>query len=867
MPVVGPAVGEDQKMRQTRFKALLAASVAGATSISAPAFAQSNDEAAVNSEQAEENESAVEGGSDVIVVTARRTDERLQEVPLSVTALTSEALDRGTIQELSDVRTLAPGLNFNSEGGKNTINVSLRGLGQLPVGLATPGVVTYVNSVAIPSIGSSIPTFDMANIQVLKGPQGTLFGKTTLGGAILFNTAPAENYFEGYVKATYGRFDYRALEGAINLPIVEDTIAVRVAGQIRRQDPRTPAIDNLLADSVAYPGFANVPGVRAEYPGFDDVHQDSARVTLKLTPGSRLSNTTVFEYFEADELASSLYAFGRGPGFAILGFSPAAVANFSPLFGGSAGFNQFLANGVTAQGVSEANPRGAFDGGINGGIAYRRAVGVTNTLEYEITDDLTFRNIFGYRKTKNRQLINTSGLPILDAGGIDLDPRPSPNDLITQPLIPYFAAQVYRRDYIDSETQLLWDSGSLNAIAGFYYSVDGPSGASGSAFTQFSPFGLNPFTTEHVKNRSASVFAQVSADLTDKLTFTVGGRYEWYKQDFCYLPATPSGPLTYDDCQADVEASDLLPTANTDAKSVGTLKDDAPAWTIGLDYQASDDLLLYIVSRRGFRPRILNYPIYESPQVSGSPTACGGFPCADLRSFQTVDRETVTDVEIGEKWTFSSGSATGRLNLAAFYSRYKNAIQFISNSSIPALNFAPDRSPAAFIANAADLDIYGFEVDFSVSPSRNFTFSFNGAVTQTDVAELLPIDTSVLPGFGSFSEASVNKLTPTFSGTASFSWTMPVRPLDGDLVLNGDLYMTDDYGGQQGFQLEGYELANARLDWNNISGTGLDLGFYVKNLFNKTYESGVSILLPNQPFNSLYIGPPRTWGVEAKFSF
>ncbi|MEH6758561.1 MAG: TonB-dependent receptor [Parasphingorhabdus sp.] len=841
-------------MNSFKLKAALATSVAAATLFPSVGYAQST------TETANENDN-------VIIVTARRTDENLQDVPVAITAFDTGALDRSTIQELSDVRTIAAGLNFNSEGGKNTINVSLRGLGQLPVGLATPGVVTYVNNVAIPSLGSSVPTFDISNIQVLKGPQGTLFGKTTLGGAILINTAPATDEFEGYVKGTYGRFDYRAIEGAINLPIIQDTVALRVAGQVRRQDSRTPAIDNILSDSTLYPGFAGVAGVSADYPGFDDVHQDSVRATLKISPGDRITNTTVFEYFKANELASSLYAFGRGPGFGILGFSPSAVANFTPVFGGSAGFNQFLANGVTAQEVSEANPRGAFDGGVNGGRANRKTVGVVNTFKFELNDNLSFRNIFGYRKTKSDQLINTSGLPFLDNGGIDLDPRPSPNDLITQPLVVYYASQVYRRDYIDSESQLFWESDGLNAILGFYYSVDGPDGASGSAFTQFSPFGLNNFTTEHVKNRNVAVFGQVGIDLTDKLTLNIGGRYSWDKQSFCYLPANAAGPFTYDDCKSDVAASNLLPGANTDAKSVGSIKDSAPTWTVGLDYKVHDDLLVYVTSRRGYRPRLTNYPIYESPQATGSPTACGGFQCADLRSFQTVKQERVTDIEIGEKLSFDLSGARGRLNVAAFYSKYENATQFVSNSSIPALNFAPDRSPAAFIANAADLSIYGLEVDFSVSPTRNFTFGFNAALTKTKVDKLLPIDTTLLPGFGSFTEASVNKLTPTFSGTVSASWTLPVRPADGDLVLNSDLYMTDDYGGQQGFQLKGYKLANARLDWQGIAGSGLDLGVYVKNLFNEQYESGVSILLPNQPFNSLYIGAPRTWGVEAKYSF
>ena len=79
--------------------------------------------------------------------------------------------------------------------------------------------------------------------------------------------------------------------------------------------------------------------------------------------------------------------------------------------------------------------------------------------------------------------------------------------------------------------------------------------------------------------------------------------------------------------------------------------------------------------------------------------------------------------------------------------------------------------------------------------------------------------------------------------------------------------MTDDFGGQQGFQLEGYSLVNGRVDLKGIANSGLDLGFYVKNLFDVEYQAGVSVILPAAPYNSLYLGPPRTWGVEAKYSF
>src|SRR3546814_4081044 len=103
----------------------------------------------------------------------------------------------------------------------------MRGLGNLPVGGGTPAVVAYLNNVPLPAVGTNIPTYDIANVQVLKGPQGTLFGRNTLGGAILVGTQAPTYNLGGYVQGDYGRYNYRALEGAINIPIVDDKIALR----------------------------------------------------------------------------------------------------------------------------------------------------------------------------------------------------------------------------------------------------------------------------------------------------------------------------------------------------------------------------------------------------------------------------------------------------------------------------------------------------------------------------------------------------------------------------------------------------------------------------------------------------------------
>lgn len=845
-------------MRKLLHPALLASSAALAVAL--PAHAQDTE----NQDSAEvELAEASPAGQGEIIVTARRTDERLQDVPVAVTAFDSQALERSTVQELSDVRSIASGLNFNSEGGKSTTNVSLRGIGQLPVGLTTPGVVTYFNNIAIPSLGSSIPTYDIANIQVLKGPQGTLFGKSTLGGAILVNTVQPDLYdFGGYVRGTYGRYEYRALEGAINIPIIPGTVALRVAGQIRRQDERIRSLDS---DFFALPEVqalgVNDPNA-GSYPGFDDINNDSVRASLTIKPTDRISNTTVFEYFEADERAAGLFLYKAD-------FAPFQNTAFLPLMGDPARAAAAVSLANLAADYARENPRGAFDGGINGGRAYRKSIAVVNTTDVDLSDSLSIRNIFGYRKNTNDQGINTGAVPILDQGGFS---NPFLGGLVTQPFIVYYAEQRYVRDYIDNDFQLIFDSGSgLNGILGAYYSVDGPAGPSGDQFTTFSSLGRIPRTTTHVKNQSFAIYSQITIPLNESLNFNVGGRYSWDKTQFCYNPGNPATfeSVSFDECKQNIADRVGTPTEFSDGFGRASTKDDYPTWTIGFDYKVNPDLMVYITSRRGVRPRNLNFPLFESDPVT-CPSGNYSLSCVDLTGYQTIKQERVTDVEIGEKLSFFLGGARGRLNLAAFYSKYENATQFLSNSG----NFlfprgTLDAPPSSFIINAADLSIYGVEIDASVSPDNNLTIGFNGAITQTDIEELLPVNTNgeLGPNVGTFGEGQINKLTPTFAGTFSASWIAPVKPADADLIFSGDLYMTADYGGQQGFQLEGYSLANGRIDLKGIGGSSFDLGFYLKNIFDVEYQAGVSVILPAAPYNSLYLGPPRTWGVEASYSF
>jgi len=126
-----------------------------------------------------------------IVVTARRRAEDIAKVPVSITAFSSQQLETKNIVNVADLTKVTPGLNITGGGSRTNVFVTIRGQSRGVTGNVSPGVLTYFNEVPLPTYGSLIPTYDMDNIQVLKGPQGTLFGRNSIGGAVLtYSKAP-----------------------------------------------------------------------------------------------------------------------------------------------------------------------------------------------------------------------------------------------------------------------------------------------------------------------------------------------------------------------------------------------------------------------------------------------------------------------------------------------------------------------------------------------------------------------------------------------------------------------------------------------------------------------------------------------------
>ncbi|MEM1134023.1 MAG: TonB-dependent receptor [Pseudomonadota bacterium] len=181
-----------------------------------------------------------ESPTDVIVVTARRKEERLQDVPIAVTAVAGEVLDRRQSENIADIQALIPNATFNPHGGSNNnANVTIRGIGQTDqFFMFDSGVGIYLDDVYLARAQASLlETVDIERIEVLRGPQGTLYGKNTSGGAIKVVTRdPIPSAFEGDATVTVGSFDAFTGRLMVNVPVVEDVFGLRATLLVRQRD-------------------------------------------------------------------------------------------------------------------------------------------------------------------------------------------------------------------------------------------------------------------------------------------------------------------------------------------------------------------------------------------------------------------------------------------------------------------------------------------------------------------------------------------------------------------------------------------------------------------------------------------------------
>ena len=562
-------------------------------------------------------------GFDEIVVTARRVSENLQRVPLSVTAITGEALEANNIIQVEDVQRVTPGLQVNATTrGSSTPGFALRGQRAYNVNLLTdPAVSVYFAEVGqARTTGTNQTLFDLESVQVLKGPQGTLFGRNTTGGAILIAPKRPEDEFGGYLQAAMGNYDFVDIEGAINVPL-SPTLALRVSGKKSERD--------------GY--FTNVlNGQRAQ-----DLHAESYRAFLAWEPTSNLRMDLIGTYFKSDEVGTAVKLKLVDPRGIPAAF-PGAVKDIL-----AAAYADELAQ-TQALGKYEYRNTIPFDTGA-------KVYGIQHTTTLDLDsglDELAIKNIFGYRNIKSRYNGDTEG------GGIAI--------------IDYRG--VMNEHQISDELQLIGRNGNFDFITGlFYFKEKGRDTL--DQFRQFdilTPVALGPtpevFQDFDGTNQSYSAFVHGTYKLdalADGLSVSGGLRYTrdkravtWHSRNEIRSPAGTN----------DRAYLGLLTGAINDASDRDLCADNGKTtfskitYDVSLNYQASRDVLVYVAHRRGYRS--------------------GGFNTSPRNDGQTAPfaPEVVDDIELGVKSQFG-GAVPIRFNGALFYSKY-NDVQRLTSTVI-----------------------------------------------------------------------------------------------------------------------------------------------------------------------------------------
>ena len=782
----------------------------------------------------EDQTSVGTGASDegAIVVTARRRLETSQEVPLAISVIGGEHIDSTGSFNVGRLQQLTPTLQFYSSNPRNTA-VNIRGLG-VPFGLTNDGIEQgvgiYVDDVYNSRVASATFDFlDVAQIEVLRGPQGTLYGKNTTAGAINITTRQPTFDFEGRAEISVGNYGYKQAKAAISGPLT-DTLAARFA--VSSTD-RRGTIWN--ATSSRWIQSQDNIGLRGQ---------------LLFQPDADLSITLAGDYSAQDASCCGSVYVRTGTTQRALNRQFAALA---------------AAQGYVPASTNPFDRITDLDSTLNAG---NKIGGVSLRAKWNIGDG-TLTSVTAWRfwdwKPENDR--DFTGLPI-----VSKSQNPSQQNQYTQ------------------ELRYNYSSGPVDFVAGafgFYQRIDTQgTEAHGAASSRWNiapsnalsgdPTVLNGLTARNVqylKNTSLALFGQLSWKVTPELTLQPGVRLNYDKKDGFYQRRV------FDGSGAEILLDGTTNARKTAQLAIFTPQEISPrfsAWNFSYDFTASykvaPDVLLYATYAKTFKSGGINQ--------NGVPTDGANNP---ILAAATVKPESVQHYEAGVKAQFLEGGAT--FNVSAFRTDIADYQANVNNGQFGVLR--------GYLANAEAVRSQGFEWDFSVRPSDRFNAYVNGAYTDARYRKFVDApcppelsggttagagQTPGAPGVpGSLSPANCDISGQRLPGVSKWSFSfgaeanVPAKLLgqDGEVYLGYDGSYRTDFSSNPSPSaytwIDGYSLSNFRAGFRTDA--GFDVYGWVRNAFNANYFEQLFVGPGNTGLIAGLPGDPRTWGATVKVQF
>lgn len=809
-----------------------------------------------------------------IIVTARRVEERLQDVPISITVFNQKQIDERNVASVSDLAAYTPSLTANNRFGSDYASFAIRGFTQEQ--RTTASVATYFADVVSPRAPATGGAgdgagpgsfFDLQNVQVLKGPQGTLFGRNTTGGAVLLVPKKPSHRLEGYGEASAGNYNMRRLQGVLNLP-VNDSLRIRAG------------VDWQERDGV----FKNISSIGPD--DFGDVDYVAARLSVVADLTPTLENYTIASYANSTRHGT--------------------IGKVTDCFG-----DTFFPFGALAcQQIAREKAAGFFtvSSWLPDAHQSMRRWQIINTTTWTASDSLTVKNIASYAELKQHQQSDLFGLAALlpatitnfsGTTSITTGPYAGLSTGISSSISPPGGNTVDQSSFTE-ELQVQGRSINDRFIwqAGVYFEESKPLGPSGTqstpqlvctdsgrfectdvlgAITATLPVGQRRqgainYQVGTTRYRNVGIYGQGSFDLTERLKFTAGIRYTWDRtrsaaDKVTYRFPAPNAPVGI--CRnVQVRPASQPITHPAQCREYYEQNSEAPTWLIGLDYKPSEDVLLYSKYARGYR------------QGSTNPFSAEGY--------NTFEPERVDTYEIGAKTTFR-GSVPGNFNISAFYNDFRDQqlqIGFLSSTS--------GISPNVAIINAGKSRIYGAEVEASVMPFHGFTLQGSYAYLNTKLQSVIPIE--IVPGslfdipIAPPSVGGELPLTPKHKLSLDAQYTLPLDLAIGTVRFGATYVYTGRAFNQtvsvtnlakigspehvsiipaQGDieSIPAYSLVNLTANWSDVAQSNIDIQAFVTNIFDKRYFESINTSSISQGFISRFVGPPRMYGMRVRYSF
>jgi iron complex outermembrane receptor protein len=745
-------------------------------------------------------------GLEEIVVTARRREEAIQSVPVAITAITGDMIKDQQVFDFYDLQHYVPGLReYAAASRRETDQIGLR---------SAPSSSTYFAEAPVAITGTM---YDLENVQVIKGPQGTLFGGNNTGGAvIIMPKKPNLNALEGTAEAIFGNLKAKDFQGAINLPIVTGKVALRLAGQ-----------------RIGHEGFTTDVG--PDFPGrkYDDKNQWAGRMGLSLAPLEWFDNYTVFSYFERST---------HSTGNKMIALNPVGptVTTFGQRAFDALAFNLSIGKREVAY------PRVGGDQ-----IDKVKNWSVVNISQVQPLDWLLVRDIFSYEETRTRFAYQFNGA-LLQAVG-----------QIAPPSGGWTSSTAGYSNEVNVQANPF---GEALRLTGGWYWEHNPGPPEITQAVRSVSFGVvSPNLTEGGygnKRITNATYGQASFNLgtllpaLDKLNINGGIRRIWQRD-------TDQVTFGYN---INTGACANLP-GRFYPNCVRNLPDPPKQrlwnWSYGADWQVDPTLLAYISFRRN--------------NLAGSTVED---PIIPLPQFTNIGAQKFQDFEVGLKKDWDIDGIPARTNIAYYRTNWKNI-----SRSLGVFNPCSNRTGAAN-RNAGEALMQGIELEGQIRPTQEFTMTLNYGWSAPYYKFYNAIDLTSL-NFVCGANASTVSVTwrdidlkglgfpglPKHKVSITGTYTKDLPDNLGAASLSITAFAQGDHWGSSGdtgpYQMQsGYLLMDGRLDWKDVAGYPIDLGLFVRNLFDRTYEQAVQGAVWNAfGYAFLYYNEPRTYGAVLRYRF